>query len=151
MFCESKGKAKGGRLAYPVWMRVTVLYFGVLKDVMGQRSAVMDVAEGASVAELLALHRGSGAASVWDSIAVAVNQEYARVEDVLKDGDEVALLPPVSGGSYFAMDDEVAWIGRHTPGAKAPRFNAGLKAKAEALAYLEAKARAETLWPVKCL
>jgi molybdopterin converting factor subunit 1 len=100
MFCESKGKAKGGRLAYPVWMRVTVLYFGVLKDVMGHRSAVMEVAEGASVAELLALHRSSGkaAASVWDSIAVAVNQEYARVEDVLKDGDEVALLPPVSGG-----------------------------------------------------
>jgi molybdopterin converting factor small subunit len=29
---------------------------------------------------------------------VAVNQEYARVGDVLKDGDEVALLPPVSGG-----------------------------------------------------
>jgi molybdopterin converting factor subunit 1 len=81
-------------------MRVTVLYFGVLKDVMGHRSAVMDVAEGASVAELLILHRSSGkaAASVWDSIAVAVNQEYARAEDVLKDGDEVALLPPVSGG-----------------------------------------------------
>jgi molybdopterin converting factor subunit 1 len=81
-------------------MRVTVLYFGVLKDVMGQRSAVMEVAEGASVAELLTLHRLSRAAggSVWDSIAVAVNQEYARAEDVLKDGDEVALLPPVSGG-----------------------------------------------------
>jgi molybdopterin converting factor subunit 1 len=79
-------------------MRVTVLYFGVLKDVMGRRSAVMDVAEGASVRELLGLHRGAGRAAVWDSIAVAVNQEYARAEDVLKDGDEVALLPPVSGG-----------------------------------------------------
>jgi molybdopterin converting factor subunit 1 len=79
-------------------MRVTVLYFGVLKDVMGHRSVVMDMAEGASVAELLALHRGSGAASVWESIAVAVNQEYARAVDVLQDGDEVALLPPVSGG-----------------------------------------------------
>jgi molybdopterin converting factor subunit 1 len=79
-------------------MRIRVLYFGVLKDVMGHRSVVMDVSEGASVGELLALHRGSGKASVWDSIAVAVNQEYARTEDVLKDGDEVALLPPVSGG-----------------------------------------------------
>jgi molybdopterin converting factor subunit 1 len=81
-------------------MRVTVLYFGVLKDVMGQRSAVMEIAEGVSVAELLALHRSSeeAAGSIWDSIAVAVNQEYARAEDVLKDGDEVALLPPVSGG-----------------------------------------------------
>ncbi|MEO6804763.1 MAG: MoaD/ThiS family protein [Edaphobacter sp.] len=79
-------------------MRVRVLYFGVLKDVMGHGSALMELTDGASVAALLALHRESRAALVWDSIAVAVNQEYARAEDVLKDGDEVALLPPVSGG-----------------------------------------------------
>jgi molybdopterin converting factor subunit 1 len=81
-------------------MQIRVLYFGVLKDVMGQRSVMMEVADGSSVGELLALHRssGEGSASVWDSIAVAVNQEYARAEDVLKGGDEVALLPPVSGG-----------------------------------------------------
>jgi molybdopterin converting factor subunit 1 len=86
-------------------MRVHVLYFGVLKDVIGHRDAVMDVPEGASVADLLALHPKAGVA-VWDSIAVAVNQEYARADDVLKDGDEVALLPPVSGGvDVLAMDD----------------------------------------------
>jgi molybdopterin converting factor subunit 1 len=79
-------------------MRVRVLYFGVLKDVMGQGNTEMEVAEGSSVAELLAVHRGLVAASIWDSVAVAVNQEYARGGDVLKDGDEVALLPPVSGG-----------------------------------------------------
>ena len=81
-------------------MRVRVLYFGVLKDVAGQGRAVMELEEGASVADLLIQHRGLGmaAGSVWDSIAVAVNQEYARISDVLKDGDEVALLPPVSGG-----------------------------------------------------
>jgi molybdopterin converting factor subunit 1 len=97
-------------VAYAVWMRVTVLYFGVLKDVMGHRTVVMELVEGASVGELLALHRGSGTASVWDSIAVAVNQEYARAEDVLKDGDEVALLPPVSGGCgvWIEARDEYA-------------------------------------------
>ena len=81
-------------------MRVRVLYFGVLKDVAGQGRAEMELEEGASVADLLIQHRGLGmaAGSVWDSIAVAVNQEYARISDVLKDGDEVALLPPVSGG-----------------------------------------------------
>jgi len=79
-------------------MRVVVLYFGVLKDVVGQSRVVMDLEEGSSVAELLAVHRGLAKASLWDSIAVAVNQEYARVGDLLKDGDEVALLPPVSGG-----------------------------------------------------
>jgi molybdopterin converting factor subunit 1 len=80
-------------------MRVRVLYFGVLKDVMGVQATVMEVAEGSSVAELLAVHRGLATAFVWDSIAVAVNQEYARAGDVLKDDDEVALLPPVSGGA----------------------------------------------------
>jgi len=86
-------------------MQIRVLYFGVLKDVMGHDSAVMEMAEGASVAELLTLHRAgtNAASSVWDSIAVAVNQEYARAGDVLKDGDEVALLPPVSGGCTSKM------------------------------------------------
>lgn len=81
-----------------------VLYFGVLKDVAGHGRVEVELKEGSSVAELVALLRGSGTAAVWDSIAVAVNQEYARVGDVLKDGDEVALLPPVSGG--LGWDDE---------------------------------------------
>jgi molybdopterin converting factor subunit 1 len=83
-----------------VWMRIRVLYFGVLKDVMGRGHAEVDLTEGTSVAELLVSLRGSERAAglVWDSLAVAVNQEYARAGDVLKDGDEVALLPPVSGG-----------------------------------------------------
>ena len=87
-------------------MRVRVLYFGVLKDVAGHGRAEMELKEGASVADLLALQRGqtTAAGSVWDSIAVAVNQEYARAEDVLKDGDEVALLPPVSGGCWTRDD-----------------------------------------------
>jgi molybdopterin converting factor small subunit len=49
------------------------------------------------VADLIARYEGRSAG--WTrSIAVAVNREYARLEDVLRDGDEVALLPPVSGG-----------------------------------------------------
>jgi molybdopterin converting factor subunit 1 len=79
-------------------MRIRVLYFGVLKDVMGQSGTEMELENGASVAELMAIHRASAKAAIWDSVAVAVNQEYARIGDVLKDGDEVALLPPVSGG-----------------------------------------------------
>ncbi len=80
-------------------MRVRVLYFGALKDLVGYGSKVMDVAEGLSVAELVKGHRGLGKGAVWDSLAVAVNQEYARGGDVLHEGDEVALLPPVSGGT----------------------------------------------------
>lgn len=78
-------------------MRVRVLYFGVLKDVFGGESEMVELAEGACVADLLMVCRGRFA-GLLDSIAVAVNQEYARSGDVLTDGDEVALLPPVSGG-----------------------------------------------------
>jgi molybdopterin converting factor subunit 1 len=83
-------------------MRVYVLYFGVLKDLVGHGRSEMNLAESASVGELLEAHRGmaKGQEALWESIAVAVNQEYARPEDVLREGDEVALLPPVSGGSF---------------------------------------------------
>ena len=83
-------------------MRVRVLYFGVLKEVCGCEREELELADGVSVADLLRLYRGrvAGREGLWDSIAVAVNQEYARGEDVLKEGDEVALLPPVSGGCF---------------------------------------------------
>jgi molybdopterin converting factor small subunit len=60
----------------------------------------MEVPEGFSVAELVKRHEAEQGSSrqFWDSIAVAVNQRYAKAEDILRDGDEVALLPPVSGG-----------------------------------------------------
>src|ERR1700742_4855928 len=84
-------------------MRVRGLYFGVLKDAFGRGDEEMELAGGASVADLIAAcqERPAGAGGVWDSMAVAVHQEYARAADVLKDGDEVALLPPVSGGVGF--------------------------------------------------
>jgi molybdopterin converting factor small subunit len=42
--------------------------------------------------------RAGGRQELMRSIAVAVNRDYARLDQVLQDGDEVALLPPVSGG-----------------------------------------------------
>jgi molybdopterin converting factor subunit 1 len=85
-------------LAYSVWMRVQVLYFGVLRERLRGERVRLDIADGAIVADVLNVYRERVPDFAWDSIAVAVNQEYARAEDVLKDGDEVALLPPVSGG-----------------------------------------------------
>ena len=77
-----------------------VLYFGVLKDAFGCENEELELIAGATVADLLRGFRGReiGREGFWDSIAVAVNQEYAKAEDLLTDGDEVALLPPVSGG-----------------------------------------------------
>ena len=98
---------KGAEAGYSFWMRVRVLYFGVLKELVGRESRVMEVAEGLSVAALVEVHRAQGRlekAAVWSSVAVAVNQGYARGGDVLRDGDEVALLPPVSGGMGMDAD-----------------------------------------------
>ena len=54
------------RVGYSVWMRVCVLYFGVLKDLVGHGRSEMDLAEGASVAELLEAHRGLAKGRVYE-------------------------------------------------------------------------------------
>lgn len=82
-------------------MQVRVLYFGTLKDVFLKDQESLDLPENATVALLLDRFRQlqPEKAGLWNALAVAVNQEYARPEQTLQNGDEVALLPPVSGGS----------------------------------------------------
>jgi molybdopterin converting factor subunit 1 len=82
-------------------MRVRVLFFGGLKDLAGKSEDLLELPEGARVRDVLA-HYLSQVPRMKESVAslaVAVNQEYAGAETGLKSGDEVALLPPVSGGS----------------------------------------------------
>ena len=86
-------------------MRVRVLFFGMLKDLAGTSSDSLEMPDGASVQNLLehyASHLPQLKASLT-SLAVAVNQQYAGGETKLKSDDEVALLPPVSGGSGKAI------------------------------------------------
>lgn len=82
-------------------MRVRVLFFGVLKDLAGRSSEELELRDGALVRDLLAHYafKSPGLREALASIAVAVNREYAGPGTVLKSGDEVGLLPPVSGGS----------------------------------------------------
>jgi len=89
-------------------MQVRLLYFGVLRELAGGPEETVELAEGATVGELIEILRGRtsntsmGSAvdeGLWRSLAVAVNREYASQVVVLREGDEVALLPPVSGGS----------------------------------------------------
>jgi molybdopterin converting factor subunit 1 len=79
-------------------MRIRVLYFGALRDKLPDGQELLEIADKAIVADVLSVYRERVPGFAWDAIAVAVNQEYAQAGDVLKDGDEVALLPPVSGG-----------------------------------------------------
>jgi len=87
-------------VGYAGTVKVRVLYFGVLKDLLSRDGEELELAEGATVAELVGLLSGDAAnTAAWDALAVAVNREYAGAGDRLNDGDEVALLPPVSGGA----------------------------------------------------
>lgn len=80
-------------------MHVQVIPFGMLKDALGVSAAAVELPQGATVADLLVQLRASLPAGALQGIAVGVNAEYAQASRVLRDGDEVALLPPVSGGS----------------------------------------------------
>jgi molybdopterin synthase catalytic subunit len=82
-------------------MQVHILPFGVLKDWLGSSAATVELREGATVADLLerVAHTISGPSAALRGIAVSVNAEYALAGQVLRDGDEVGLLPPVSGGA----------------------------------------------------
>ena len=78
-----------------------VLFFGVLKDWLGAFESTVELPQGASVAELLeAMNARLSSRPQFTNlrgIAVSVNAEYATASQILHGGDEVALLPPVSG------------------------------------------------------
>ena len=82
-------------------MRIKLLYFAVLRDLVGKREEVIEIEQGADISAMLAHlgHLQPRLAGLLDRVAVAVNHQYATNEQILKEGDEVALLPPVSGGS----------------------------------------------------
>ncbi len=85
-------------------MQVRVIAFGVLKDWLGAAPSSVELREGASVADLLE-KLGARAPQALHGIAVSVNAEYATAAQVLRDGDEIGLLPPVSGGSAVPTAD----------------------------------------------
>lgn len=89
-------------------MRVRILLFGVLKDSIGCNEDSVEIAEDATVGQLLTrmAERAPQLKQYGASLAVAVNREYANAAQVLRDGDEVALLPPVSGGCAETEDPE---------------------------------------------
>lgn len=83
-------------------MHVRVLPFGVLKDWLGDSAPTVELAQGSTVAELLELLSARQAAPPLGGIAVSVNAEFASASHVLRENDEVGLLPPVSGGTASA-------------------------------------------------
>jgi MoaE-MoaD fusion protein len=87
-------------------MRVRVLFFGVLKDLAGGSSEEAEFAEGADLRAVLDRYLAllPGMAKMAGSIVVARNHAFAEPATKIAEGDEIALLPPVSGGSEPAAD-----------------------------------------------
>jgi molybdopterin converting factor subunit 1 len=81
-------------------MRVTIRLFARLRELVGSGELVREIPTGATVRavwdSLVADH--PAIAPYSESMSCAVNAEYARMTSAVGDGDEVAFLPPVSGG-----------------------------------------------------
>ena len=90
-----------------VTMQVRVLFFGVLRDLVGQAEDSLSLPERAILRDVLGHYeaRVPQLKTLSSSIAMSINQQYARPEAKLEPHDEVALLPPVSGGSEGAALD----------------------------------------------
>lgn len=80
-------------------MQLTVVGFGIAKDILGSNSVDLEVPEVFSVADLKArLFARYPAFEKLRSLAIAVNSEYARDDLTLQVQDDIVLIPPVSGG-----------------------------------------------------
>jgi len=80
-------------------VRVKSLFFAVYRDLVGADELEFELPEGSTVGALIEIVRTrAGADRLPPSLVVAVNQDYAPIDTVLHDGDEVAFIPPVAGG-----------------------------------------------------
>lgn len=78
---------------------ISVLLFGIARDLTGESTVSIPFSEGVSVSDLLGqLHERYPALTGIRSLLIAVNGEYAEAEQLLTDRDEIAVIPPVSGG-----------------------------------------------------
>jgi len=110
-------------------MRIRLRLFASVKDIVGQRELTLDLPEGTTTAELLEriARDHPRLRTMAPTLLLAVNREYAEGTRILADGDEVALIPPVSGGTDryqitegpVSLDPLVASAARNTSGAVA--------------------------------
>lgn len=106
-------------------MRIKVRYFSVIRDLVGKRGEELELERGKSLRDLLeslmeAYPNLREYAEGEESLIVLVNGEAAPLDATLEEGCEVALLPPVSGGSRCQIVDgieEVDRIGKFLAGA----------------------------------
>ena len=81
---------------------VKVLLFARLSEIAGTRQTQIELGEGLTVADAYAIlsDRYPGLEPLGAHVMYAVNSEYAPPSQALKPGDELAIIPPVSGGAH---------------------------------------------------
>lgn len=80
-------------------MQITIVGFGIAKDILGGQTVEIDLPESSSVGHLKAsLFERYPDFQKLRSLAIAVNSEYAADDLLLSSRDDVVLIPPVSGG-----------------------------------------------------
>lgn len=153
---------------------VRMLFFAHLQDVAESRELTLSLPEDATVetaAEALA-GRSAGFANLLSQARAAVNAEFAEASVVLHDGDEVAWMPPMSGGNFQMLTDTVIDLAALSRAVEAAGYGAVVtfsgnvrdNARGRDVLYLEYEAyaplaekqlerlitEAETRWQVKC-
>ena len=80
-------------------MTISVLFFGMSSDLAGSSSATLEIKEDSTVSSFKSqLKHAFPNMKNLQEFAVAVNETYSNDEDMIHEGDEIAILPPVSGG-----------------------------------------------------
>jgi molybdopterin converting factor subunit 1 len=80
-------------------MTVTVLLFASYADLLGTHQLPLELSDGATAGDALGqMQAFPGANRLPANPLIAVNERYARRDQVLSDGDEIAIIPPVAGG-----------------------------------------------------
>lgn len=87
-------------LHYNPAMTIRILVFGELAAKLGVREVAVELADGARVADAIAelQRRHAPVRAISGKFAVAVNHAYVKADHTLAPGDEMAIIPPVSGG-----------------------------------------------------
>src|ERR1700742_4739233 len=94
-------------------MQVRVLFFGVLKDIVGRAEETADVSPHSTPASVFEMYsqRYETLRDRRSSILFARNREFTTPDALLSEDDEIAFLPPVSGGSDASVLNELShWI-----------------------------------------
>jgi molybdopterin converting factor subunit 1 len=106
-------------------VRITVLYFAVFRERVGRSDEIVELADGTTVGAAIAMLGTTHAsiAKLAGRFRVAVNQDFADDDTrVLRDGDELALIPPVAGGNgrHVVLTDQPLSLDRCIAAVSAP-------------------------------